>query len=227
MSTLDFFNLNIKAPVRLERMRRAFATHATRYPNCPEGHKPKSWRDIRGTTHDKVHIYCGDLSQGMNNGEPIWYTHTGPAFRGEQYADEVAPRAVDHTGWFCDTYQGRKSRGIIGRLPHGRLIAGYEISDSGERVYFPEIFDNEVDAALTADEYAESVAEKSREEAERFDMAQSLQEDKEDALKRLRECLALRNKPCFSELRDEARYLVEQVRKLRAELTSDYADYIF
>lgn len=227
MSTLDFFNLNIKAPIRLERMRRAFATHATRYPNCPEGHKPKSWRDIRGTTHDKVHIYCGDLSRGMNNGEPIWYTHTGPAFRGEQYADEVAPRAINHTGWFTDVHQSGKARGIIARLPHGRVIAGYTWTDNGERVYFPEIFENEIDAALMADEHARVFADNCREDSEKQEAAREIESNIEEALSRVRECLALRNKPCFSELRDEARYLVEQVRKLRAELTSDYADYIF
>jgi hypothetical protein len=47
MSSARYFNLSIPAARRLAMMREDFATHAARFPLCPENLKPASWRDVR------------------------------------------------------------------------------------------------------------------------------------------------------------------------------------
>lgn len=226
MSTKDFFDLSIGAPARLARMRRAFDEHAAKYPRCPEHMKPKSWRDVRRATFGSIRAYgCYGLHQGFNSKLPIWYTHGGAQFRDERFADEVT-RSIDHNGWFADVHCDNTIRGIVGRLPHGRFIAGYHESVNGERVYYHEVFDDERDAALMADEHAQVVAEVMREDSERYEAAQELQSDLEGSMDRLRECLALRNKPCFAHLREEALTLIEKIRESRETLRTDYAAYI-
>lgn len=225
--TLKYFDLTISAPRRLALLRAAFDAHAARYPHCPESLKPKSWRDIRGTTFAGVAAYCcAGLHLVTSDDGASWYTHGGAQFRDEQFADECDSVRIDHTGWFTDVDRDEKARGIIARLTHGRFITGFHWSTNGERVYFPTVFDDERDAALMADEHARIFADHAREDSERAARAQSLQHYEEDALTRLRECLALRNNKCFARCRNEARYLVQQIRTLRDELCSDFADVL-
>lgn len=222
-NTARYFDLSTPAPKRLQMMREAFANHAAKYPHCPEWAKPKTWRDIRGTTHKGVHAYTGGLSQGLNDGNPVYYTHTGPQFRNERFADEI-DNSQDR-GWYTDTDRNELARGIVGRLTHGRCIAGYHWSSNGERVYFPEVFTDTDDAAQAANEHARVFAEAAFEDSERFDAARELEEENETALQRLRECLVLRHKACMRYVRDEISELIDGIREKRETLRTDYADF--
>lgn len=225
-----YFNLSIPAPKRLALMREDFATHAARYPYCPEHAKPKTWRDIRGTTHKSVHAYCGGLDQGFNGTDghktPVWYCHTGPQFRGERFADDC-DRGPSHQGWFSDTDYCEKVRGIVGRLTHGRFIAGYHWSNNGERVYFPEVFGDEGEAANMADEHARAYAETCMEDSQMQDAVRNLETEIEDSFQRLRECLVLRHKACMHYVRDEISELIETIRDKRNTLKNDFTDYAY
>lgn len=107
------------------------------------------------------------LFQGLYGKTPIWSTHNGPEFRDERDAHDILnPR---HTGRYPDIHGDESAIGIVARLTHGRFIAGYHWMMNGERVYFPEVFTDENDAARAADGHAEHFAESAREDSERFD----------------------------------------------------------
>ena len=223
--TMRYFDLTKPAPVRLAMLRAAFAGHAKKYPHCPEHAKPKSWRDIRGTTHKGVNAYCGALSQGFNGTgnykTPIWYSHTGEQFRDERFCDDVA--RIEHTGWFTDTSQDEKARGVVGRLPHNRYIAGYHWSSNGERVYFPEVYKDETEAARAADSHAEAFAESAREDSERFDAMQDAERETEEKEREFR--LAFMARHVSAEHAELAREALEELRSARDVLARATADY--
>lgn len=212
-----FFNLSIPAPKRLSLMREAFATHSARYPHCPPSAVPKSWRDIRGTSHKGFHAYVGGLNQGYNGTDShkviIWSCHAGPQFRDERYADEVCGtvRRNSGTGWYTDTYHDETARGIVARLTHGRFIAGYEWSSNGERVYFSDVFSDESDASCAADGHAESFADIAREDNERFNAMQAAEDEKDSAEKVAR--LAIMTRNVSAEHREIARDALETLRE--------------
>ena len=224
--TMRYFDLRTPAPVRLAMMREAFANHAKRYPNCPEYAKPKSWRDVRGATHKNVAVYCGaGLNQGFNGtgagSVPVWYGHTGPQFRDERFAHgcEGGP---DHTGWHTqangETFRDGTglARGIVGRLPHGRFIAGYWWGDNGERVYFSDVFHDEAEAANAADSHAESFADDARDDNERFEAMRDAESVEEPAKEAARLAVMARN--VSPDHRDIARQLLTELREARETL---------
>lgn len=213
----EYFNLSIPAPKRLAMMRADFEAHATKYPYCPENAKPKTWRDMRGTTHKSFGAYTATLSQGFNNGEPVWYCHTG-----EQFRDEC-PGGPDHRGWYTNSDGDERACGIVGRLPHGRFIAGYQWSSNGERVYYPEVFTDESDAAQTADEHARVFAESEFEDNARFEamtLAENEAEEKEQEFK-----LAFMARHVSAEHLELAREALEELRSARDVLSSATRDY--
>ena len=222
---MRYFDLTKPAAVRLAMMRAAFAGHAKKYPHCPEHAKPKSWRDIRGATFKNVSAYCGALSQGFNGTDkyktPIWYSHTGEQFRNERFCDDAA--WIGHTGWFTGNFQDEKARGIVGNLTHNRYIAGYHWSSNDERVYFPEVYDDETEAARAADSHAKAFAESAREDSERFNAMQDAEletEEKERAFKR-----AFMARHVSATHKELAREALEELRSARDALASATADY--
>lgn len=223
--TMRYFDLTKPAPARLAMMRAAFAGHAKKYPHCPEHAKPKSWRDIRGTNYKSVSAYCGALSQGFDGTDkyktPIWYSHTGEQFRDERFCDDVA--RIGHTGWFTDTFRDEKARGIVARIPHGRFIAGYHWSSNGERVYSPEVYDDETEAARAADSHAESFAEAAREDNERFVAMQDAENETEEKEREFK--LAYMARHVSAEHAELAREALEELRSARDVLASATADY--
>ena len=218
--TMRYFDLTKPAPVRLAMLREAFAGHAKKYPHCPEHAKPKSWRDIRGTNFKNVSAYCGALSQGFN-GTPVWYAHTGEQFRDERFCDDVA--RIGHTGWFTDTDGSEKARGVVARLTHGRFIAGYHWSSNDERVYFPEVYDDETEAARAADSHAESFAESAREDSERFNAMQDAENETEEKEREFK--LAYMARHVSAAHTELAREALEELRSARDVLASATADY--
>lgn len=223
---MRYFDLRTPAPVRLAMMRAAFANHAKRYPHCPEYAKPKSWRDIRGTTHKSVAAYCcAGLNQGFNGKGftrvPVWYGHGGAQFRDERFAHECED-GPDHTGWYtqADGATSRDgsglARGIVGRLPHGRFIAGYWWGDNGERVYFADVYDDEREAARMADEHARVFAEDAREDNERFEAMREAEESEESA--RVAARLAVMARNVSLDHRNIACQLLTELREARETL---------
>jgi hypothetical protein len=223
-----YLNLNLTAARRLSDLRIQAQKLLSVSGNAA------TWRDVRKYGLHNWAPAFGDLSQGFDgsnerNKVPVWVTFTGEKFRSECYADqcENAPRYVkENLGYFTDDFFGETARGIVGRLTHGRFIAGYEWSCNGERVYFGEVFAEEREAAQRADQSAESFAEVEREHAARYSAAQALEDDNERYLTRLRECLALRNHECFLHVRDEISGLLESIRINRETLRDDYADVL-
>ena len=78
------------------------------------------------------------------------------------WCDDVC-NSIRHTGWYCDSFQDSKIRGIVMRLPHNRgFLAGWSMGEGmiSEIEYI--IHANEIDAALEADNLADQVAWKER-----------------------------------------------------------------
>lgn len=223
MSNVKYFDLSIPATRRLAMMRADFAGHAQKYPHCPAHAKPTTWRSVRGYTHKTWQSAFATLSRGLNDNTPVWCTHNGPEFRDERDADDIVCRLP--RGWYTDTDCHDTAIGIVARLTHGRFLAGYRWTSNDERVYFPEVFTDEDDAARAADGHAEWFADQAREDSERFDAVHKAESDLDDAVTRLRECLALRHRACMAYVRDEARELISAVRELRATLLGAQADY--
>ena len=223
--TMRYFDLTKPAPARLAMLRAAFADHAKKYPHCPEHAKPKSWRDIRRTTYKGVSAYCGALSQGFNGAgnykTPIWYAHTGEQFRDERFCDDVA--RIGHTGWFTNTDGDEKARGIVARITHGRFIAGYHWASNDERVYFPEVYDNETEAARAADSHAEAFAESAWEDSARFIAMQDAENETEEKEREFK--LAFMARHVSAAHTELAREALEELRSARDVLSSATADY--
>lgn len=233
--TSRYFDLSIPAPVRLSLMKSAFETHAQDYPNCPESARPKSWRDVRGTTHANLRAYTADLDQGFNDegyGKvPVWYCHTGPQFRDEKFVHECEEFHGNHTGWYTNhdgtVYKDGSglARGIVGRLTHGRLIAGYWWGDNGERVYFPEVYDDLSDAIEAADDHARVFAESAQEDSQKQQELQdastkveTLEYEGNDLKARLREALALRHNRKFPYIQGRIAVVLQELRVNKEEL---------
>ena len=211
-----YLNLKIGAPRRLACLRTSAQRNNEKFP----AHSA-TWKTMRYATLK----HAGDLHRGMNGGAPIWYAHAGAAFRREKYADECY-QGIRHKGWYTDAECDEKARGIVVRLPHGKFLAGCEWSANGERVYFPEVFVDERDAARRADSHAESFADACREHDAKYREAQKLQDEAEGMAQQLAEKLALRNAPRFPDAREEARELLTELRELRERLQNDFADFL-
>ena len=213
----EYLNLKIGAPRRLAYLRTSARRHNEKFPSGSAA----TWRTVRYATLK----HAGDLHRGMRDDAPIWYAYTGAAFPRETYADLCAD-GPDHLGWYTDVDCAMKARGIVVRLPHGKFLAGYEWSANDERVYFPEIFTDESDAACRADSHAESFADACREHDAKYREAQNLQTETEDMAHQLAEKLALRNNPRFPDAREEARELLTELRELRQRLRDEFADFL-
>lgn len=200
----NYLNLKIGAKKRLEILRKA---------------RPDDWRKARYISF-KSPSY--GLSEGFNNNgkTPVYYAFK-PHFRREKYATDLV--RMDHTGWYCDSYGGETARGIVVFLPHGKILHGYELTDSGERVYFLDLLDDAKEAARYADGEAELIAERMREDDRKYREAQALADKIETLTGRLKECFALRNHACFKSLRIEAFRTIEKIRKAKNALKTDYA----
>ena len=212
MADARYFDLTIPAPRRLAMMREAFAKHPQRFPQCPEQYKPADWRAIRGWTHKTWQSAFATLDQGKQGNTPIWYTHAGPEFRDEREAHDIL-RSIGHTGWFTDADATETAVGIVARIPHGRFLAGYFWHANGERVYFPDVYDDEREAARAADGHAERFAEDSREDSERFNAMQDAEDKCTDALREVHRAFALRHHPAGG--MSEARDAIEALREAR------------
>ena len=202
----NYLNLKIGAKARLEILRKA---------------SPDNWRKARYATF-KSPSY--KLAKGFNNNgkTPVYYA-SKQYFTRETYCNEIDGVRINHTGWFCDDGGYEFARGIVVFLPHGKILHGYELTDSGERVYFLDILDDAKEAARYADGEAELIAERMREDDQKYRKAQSLAGKIETLTGRLKECFALRNHACFKHLRRETFLTIEKIRQAKSTLQNDYA----
>lgn len=223
----DYLNLKAGAPQRLRRLRRDFEKWLAKNP---KGHL-KSWRDVRyATFKSNLGLYQG--FKESDNGplapkDPIWYTQSGQFFRREQYADEVKNSHLDHTGWFTNSHQEGKYRGLVVSLPHGRFLAGYHSDDNDERVYFDDVYDDITDAITAADEAARIDAERECEYNDRYDEARKLENECEEAEQRIQELFALRNHKSLGKgSRQSMAYHLGTLREKREKLSTDFKDVL-
>jgi hypothetical protein len=191
----------------------------------PPSLQEKTWREARKYGFGNWRAAYADFGQGLNNGEPVWYSHTGEKFRDEQYADEVTSH-LRHTGWFTDVDSSETARGIVGRLSHNRFIAGYEWSSNGERVYFGRVFADRGEACTYADHYAQVFAEEEVEHDRKCREARDIEDELECAVVRLKECIVLRHQKCMGYIREEIAELVETIRDKRETLKTEYANVL-
>lgn len=245
MARLTYFDLSIPAQKRIAMMRADFASHAARYPHCPEHAKPLSWRSVRGATLKTFQGYFGTASRGFNQGPckgesmPVLTSFDAASLpvRDVRFADEVESTRIKHRGWFADAkgYGDRGViRGIVARLPHGRFLSGYHWSDNDEYVLFigrGQVFDDESSAVRDADYKAERYAEMCMDDDARFRAmsdAESLVESKESDLRaawdeyRAAWCAYMtdpkRHARAAVKARDWVRELISDLRAFRIEL---------
>ncbi len=184
---------------------------------------PADWRSARTSTLKSYAASFGALDQGLQDGRPIWYCHTGESFRNERDAHDII-RNGHHKGWYTDTDCRETAIGIVGMLTHGRYIAGYRWTSNDERVYWPEVFTDENDAAHAADSHAEVFAENARDYSERFDAMQLEELNVELRTEELQKSIALRHRAKFG---GKARVIehIQQLREARETLASATAHY--
>ena len=176
---------------------------------------PGDWKSARHTTLSAYPGHYGLLSGGRNNGDPVWYSYAGEEFRNERDANDVNSR-IDHTGWFTDAYQDETAVGIVVGISHGRFLSGYRWTSNDERVYFPEVCSDEIDAARAADGHAERFAESEREGSELFCRMQDVETAVNDALSALGDIRALRR--CGRRTTGDVIDAIETLRDTRTEL---------
>lgn len=168
-----------------------------------------------------------NLSQGMRGKAPVWYSYGGPQFRNEIDAHQVDGVRMRHTGWYTDMHGNEMCVPVVGQLTHGRYIAGYRCTDTGERVYFDLAYADALGAAHGADSEARIYAEAEQAYDCRWQEAHALRNTIDCQIARLEEIIALRNNPNFRHLRYAAPELVADIRTMRAKLESDYSDVEF
>lgn len=111
-------------------------------------------------------VITGEYVHGTKPGHK-WYSfhlesNLMPGLRWA-WCDEVC-NSIHHTGWYCDSFQDSKIRGIVMRLPHNRgFLAGWSMGGGMISEIEYTIYDDVHDAAYAADSIAEEVAEKERE----------------------------------------------------------------
>ena len=180
--------------------------------------QPGDWRKARDTTLGKYESYFGMLSQGRNNDEPVWYSFIEGYFRRETTCAAMLGR--NYQG-YCSDDMGTTISGIVASLTHGRFIAGYEVSDTGERVYYGDIYSDEYECARMADNHARVAAEKEREYRERWRAAQELNDALQEAQDSIRELWSARHNRAVRKLIHEH---ITTARASRIQLNNEYSD---
>jgi len=218
------------------RARMSILGNAAALSNAPDRHNPPSlrhanWREARQKTFRTVEQ---PLSQGFDTKNygtkyekrtPIWSTFSGPQFRNETDAHEHLYVCMAHQGWYCDVDCSERCIAIVACLPHGRYMAGYRLTDSGERVYFAQVFGTPDEAANFADGIAKEYAETEYDYNRRWNEAQELNDEINSAIEEVSEKFALRNHPRFKlTMREKVRALVAAVRKMQTRMESEYSD---
>lgn len=203
-------SLNTRAPLRLALFRREALK--------PGWVRPMTWRDVRFATLKS----SSGFDHGRTFNAPCWYGfHISGYFRDIRDAHEIVwnlPR-----GWYTDVDASETAIGIVARISHGRFLAGYRWTSNDETVIFPDVYDDEREAARAADSWAERFAEESRDDSERFHRMTDAETECEEKLAELRDTWALRRMGRRDS--DDVREAIEALREARAELREATAAY--
>lgn len=128
-------------------------------------------------------------------------------------AHEVAPRLVDHRGWYRDAFMDETLCGFVWRLParngQSLFVAGFKDENAGTVTLDTSrgrvcTFSTERDAARAADELARIHAEEEREYSEKWQEARRHDDEREEAREELKVA------------REEARRMVDALRQQRS-----------
>ena len=136
---------------------------------------PSDWRGARSYT---LGSFAAAYCSGLNQGKGQWHAHMGEQFRNEFDVHSVT--GFKYHAWHTNCEGSELAIGIVASLPHARFIAGYRWTSNDERVYFPEIFDDDEDAMRVADEHARVFAESTRCHDERFSIMVLSELDEEE-----------------------------------------------
>ena len=173
--------------------------------------RPMSGRDVRFAT---LKSRTG-FDSGRTFGAPCYYGfHVSGYFRDIRDAHDIV-RSLPR-GWYTDMHQDETAIGIVARISHGRFIAGYRWTSNDETVIFPQVYEDEDEAARAADSHAERFAEDSRDDSERFDAMSDAKTAADDAAEFLRDAWALRRQGRRSS--DQVREAIEALREARETL---------
>jgi len=138
------------------------------------------------------------------------------------WADDISGAGIRHNGWFCDEFGGETIRGIVVRLTHGRMLAGWSMGEGMcASISCDEIFTDEIEAAQCADELAKSAAETEREYQERWRAAQELSDTEQDAREQVKRLWSARHNEAVREL---IRSCITTARDSREQLINEYSD---
>lgn len=203
--------------------------NAAAYTNAPDVLLPPSrrmsdWRVVRASSAS-LESFDGLRAGRQSDGAAIWYSHGETGLREQRYCDEVSDARIRHTGWFADVGCIEKVRGVVALLPHGRFVAGYELS-AGETVIFDKVHHDEVEAAHMADEHARVQAEQEKEYSQRCEDARELRETiallEGEVLRRF----LTRHHPALNQpyADEELRRMISDLRKSRATLAENFSD---
>lgn len=138
------------------------------------------------------------------------------------WADGISGAGIRHKGWLCDGFGGETIRGIVVRLTHGRMLAGWSMGEGMcASIECDEVFTDEIEAARRADGLAESAAESEREYQERWRAAQELNDAAQEAQEQIRRLWSARHNEAVREL---IRASIVKARRSREQLINEYSD---
>lgn len=155
---------------------------------------PRYIPELRRSNFDKrtsrsIYYHAPKPLTGKHPGKGFYLDSDGSPNRWE-WADEIDGARINHTGWFCDEYRDEKIRGIVVRLPHGKLLAGWSMGEGMASEVDGTLYTDEIEAARAADSEAEAAAEREREyqeqERERQEQEEAEAERAEAELERNR-----------------------------------------
>lgn len=228
---LTNFDMDVMPATRL-MIRRGYAAqhHMLMAPNM--------WRDMAAPEYRNE--FRAELEAGYNSlpgrsKEAVWYSMQGKtrqAFERERYVNQldrdmfarVTRAMIQTTGFFIDTDQSDSYQPFVVMLAHGRALAAYYDSACEERIYFQQVHESVNDAAVAAFSLAEQYAEVEYAHNERWNEAWKLNDDRDTAMTRLRECIKLRHVACMNYVRSEAGDLVKTIRDITNTLKREYDD---
>lgn len=146
-----------------------------------------------------------------------WYVSDVDSIgRGNRPSHEVI--RLNHTGWYCDTYNDETSHGLVITLPHGKFLSG-RTDVSGGVFINHELFSDEESAARDGDCTARIYAEREQAHAQEYDNACDLAReisDKKSSICMLRAIRLIdRSK---HNVQGKISDLIREIRKLRQEL---------
>lgn len=173
--------------------------------------QPGDWKAARHWGLESYDRAYGLFSQGCTG----WHSHFGEYFRSERECSE---------GWYTDVDCSETAIGIIGRLSHGRFIAGYRWTSNNERAYFPEVFSDEYDAVNAANEHAHVFAEEARDDSQRFVDMTLAELDVELKTAEVEKAVALRHRAKFGGF-DRVRRCIDELRESRETLADAVRAY--